>query len=598
MKLLAQGAKALQFELQDGESAILGRAPEAQFRIEWDPKISRMHVQVVRAGNRLQIRKCSRAKNPIRVQGKDVESAELSDGDTFTLGETEFRVCAGDESTLDDGAFGEHSFSHEQLQQFSFSHADRQLQALAKLPERLTGVGGDESLAVELVRLLLDGLPRANAASVMAFANPSAPDVTNPLMMRWESPKVEMSRFRPSQRLIQRTFESGQSKLHIWEKDLSRSQEYTVLENEWAFCIPISGEACRGWCLYVSGSKSATLQSTEPLTDKDFAGDLRFAELVAEFIGAVRRVHQLEWQRTGLDPFVPEVVKEAVNRTTLTGTVTGSDFEQFELLRPRETDISILFCDVRGFSRKTEQAQQQLHEILQRVTLAVSVMTRSIDRYKGIIADLQGDAALGFWGWPEPAGDGPLPACRAALAIQADFQRASANKENQLSDFKVGIGIAHGRAIAGKIGTAEQAKIDVFGPVVNQGSRLEGMTKQLRVPILIDEATAEWVRKSMPRSEGRCRRLGRVRPVGMDTSISVSELLPPATTAGTLTDENIADYELAVDHVMSGDWSSALEVLDRLPVTDRAKDFLMVYIAQNNYEPPRDWDGVIEMTRK
>lgn len=599
MKLLAQGARAIQFELEDGQSAVVGRAPEANFRIDWDPKISRMHVQVVRQGRRLKIRKCEAARNPIRLKGKDVESAELRDGDSFTLGETLFRVIAdSDETTMDEAPFGEHSFSHEQLNSFTFSHAERQLQALSKLPERLAAVEGEESLAVEMVRVLLDGLPRANAAAVMAFADPAEPDVANPLMMRWESPKPENSKFRPSQRLIRRTFESGQSKLHIWEKDLSNSQEYTVMENEWAFCIPISGAACRGWCLYVSGSKPASLIASQHLTDKDFTGDLRFSQLVAEFIGAFRRINHLEWQRAGWDPFVPDVVKDAINRTTQTGTVTGAEFEEFEMLRPRETDISILFCDVRGFSRKTEQGQQQLHEILGRVTLAVSVMTRSIDRYKGIIADLQGDAALGFWGWPDPTIDGPLPACRAALAIQADFQRASANKENPLSDFKVGIGIAHGRAIAGKIGTAEQAKIDVFGPVVNQGSRLESMTKQLRVSILIDEATADWVRRRMPPTEGRCRRLGRVRPAGMDQAIVVSELVPPATTAGALTDQNIIDYEMAVDDVMRGNWTSALEMLDRLPATDRAKDFLMVYIAQNNYEPPRDWDGVIEMTKK
>ena len=50
---------------------------------------------------------------------------------------------------------------------------------------------------------------------------------------------------------------------------------------------------------------------------------------------------------------------------------------------------------------------------------------------------------------------------------------------------------ATGRAVAGRIGPREQAKVTVFGPVVNLASRLETMTKQLRVPILVDEATAE-----------------------------------------------------------------------------------------------------------
>ena len=52
----------------------------------------------------------------------------------------------------------------------------------------------------------------------------------------------------------------------------------------------------------------------------------------------------------------------------------------------------------------------------------------------------------------------------------------------------MGIGIATGRAVAGKIGTVDQVKVTVFGPVVNLASRLEGMTKILHAPILLDDA--------------------------------------------------------------------------------------------------------------
>ena len=105
--------------------------------------------------------------------------------------------------------------------------------------------------------------------------------------------------------------------------------------------------------------------------------------------------------------------------------------------------------------------------------------------------------------------------------------RAGENLSDPRAGFQVCIGIAHGQAIAGKIGTNEQVKVGVFGPVVNMGARLEGMTRQLRVPILIDEVTANVVRQSMPPDKGRCRHLGRVRPYGMDVPLMVSELLPP-----------------------------------------------------------------------
>ena len=87
--------------------------------------------------------------------------------------------------------------------------------------------------------------------------------------------------------------------------------------------------------------------------------------------------------------------------------------------------------------------------------------------------------------------------------------------------------MATGRAVAGKIGTVDQVKVTVFGPVVNLASRLEGMTKILQAPILLDETTARIVRQQVPREVARVRRLAIVRPYGLDTPLEVSELLPP-----------------------------------------------------------------------
>ena len=107
--------------------------------------------------------------------------------------------------------------------------------------------------------------------------------------------------------------------------------------------------------------------------------------------------------------------------------------------------------------------------------------------------------------------------------------------------------MATGRAVAGKIGTVDQVKVTVFGPVVNLASRLEGMTKILQAPILLDEATARIVRQQVPRDVARVRRLAIVRPYGLDTPLEVSELLPPVSQYPELTDEHLEYYEAALD---------------------------------------------------
>ena len=49
---------------------------------------------------------------------------------------------------------------------------------------------------------------------------------------------------------------------------------------------------------------------------------------------------------------------------------------------------------------------------------------------------------------------------------------------------------------------------------------------------------------------------------------------------------------------IAGDWHQSLDLLNELPIHDRGKDFLMIHIAQNHYEPPSNWDGVVALTAK
>jgi adenylate cyclase len=276
--------------------------------------------------------------------------------------------------------------------------------------------------------------------------------------------------------------------------------------------------------------------------------------------------------------------------------LTVSDIE--ETLKPRVVDVTVLFCDIRGFSMRGERMAHDLESLLARCGQALELMTHHILEFGGSISDFQGDAALGYWGWPVAPPDGPLSACKAALAIHAEFAKARKIDDHPLADFQVGIGLAHGRAIAGKIGSKIQPKIGVFGPVVNLASRLEGMTKELRVPILLDETTGDYVVTHLPPTQGRRRRLARVRPYGLETPLTVYQLLPPAEDHTGITDEHIKTYESAVDAFTSGAWEDALYLLDKLPVGDRAKDFLQIAIGLHNYSPPRTWDGVYEMSRK
>ena len=139
----------------------------------------------------------------------------------------------------------------------------------------------------------------------------------------------------------------------------------------------------------------------------------------------------------------------------------------------------------------------------------------------------------------------------------------------------MGIGIATGRAVAGKIGTVDQVKVTVFGPVVNLASRLEGMTKILQAPILLDERTAA----ARPQSAFRrkwpgVRRVAIVKPYGMDKPLEVIELLPPVERVSAAQRRERGRLRTGLDELLAGRWPKAFERVAPRPADDRVKDFL------------------------
>jgi adenylate cyclase len=404
------------------------------------------------------------------------------------------------------------------------------------------------------------------------------------LFLRVQARKNYHGRFAPSRRLILKCLQTQECVMHIFEA--AGESQFTMSEGlGWAFCSPIKTESTRGWCMYVSGRGAA--HGGTMVREQDLMGDLRFTRLVSQFIGSIRQVRQLQEQRTHLSTFFsPKVIE---NLTTAKST---------EVLSPAERDISVLFCDVRGFAKKAEALGDDLMTLLQSVSAALGIMVSSIVDRDGAIADFQGDAALGFWGWPTESPEGPVPACRTALAIHRAFEQGLSQANSLLYGFSIGMGIAHGRAVAGPIGTSQQVKVGVFGKVVNQGSRLEELTRQFNVPICVDAKTAEFSLRYLPPTEGRLRRLALVRPRGMDAPLNVYALLPPLEQSRDVTEEMIADHESALDCVIRGEWPAAHDRLSRLPDNDGPKQFLLRRMAVHHNRPPANWDGAFALESK
>jgi adenylate cyclase len=600
LELLAVGPDVRQrcrFLLPPAEAVRLGRSHGAELPVPWESHLSRAHLQLRSNGEVVEMSPLPAARNPVFVAGETVESCRLRAGDRFVIGETTFYLLESslDPDSPDDQPIEEVTFAPGQLKQVRFEDADRRIDVLTHLPEVIWGARTASERDSRLVNLLLSGIRHADAAAVVRL---KGDDVT---VDHWERRRETAGTFRPSKRLaLEALRKRKQSVLQVWDARERQTSDYTVSTDvDWAFCTPVNVGRGETWGLYVAGrlEHSPTARDPEPLSRPALHADVKFAEIVAEIISSVQQLNRVEGDLSVLRQFLSPPILKALEQHTDDGGL------RTELLEPRECDVTVLFCDLRGFSSQAEESADDLLGLLERVSRALEVMTGRILEHGGVTGDFLGDAVLGFWGWPFSSEESTLNACRAALSIRRAFEQKADDdrRDSQLAhlkDFRVGIGIAHGRAVAGKIGTSDRVSVTVFGPVVNLASRLETMTKQLRGSILLDEATAEIVRQKLCPADGRIRKLGRVQPFGLETPLLVSELLPPAGELPELTDEHLQQYEAGVEAFIAGDWESAYAHLHAMPPSDRAQDFLTLRIAEHNRVAPAGWDGVVKLPGK
>jgi adenylate cyclase len=596
---------------------MLGRVAPG-WAVPWDDRVSRQHAELNWNGEQLAVTRMIDAKNPIFHRGLRKDEFEVGIGDHFVIGQTTFSIVDQRVRVLSSSdeppARTEQSYAPGQLRNIRYRDADRRIEVLSRLPEIISSSSSDEELYVRVVNMLMQGIPRSTFAAIVSKSSdpittktPQPVDLT-PItrqwsetndsgirVLHWDSRGIAIRPFSPSAQLIQQAIGKCESVLHVWSRTIDRNTPsvYTQSDNiDWAFCTPITNEACPGWAIYMAGdfptlvshgSRDATIAIADDLQD-----DIKFAELTASTVAMLRQTRLLQRRQDSLRPFFAPVVRQAL-----------ATRDPDQVLAPREANVSVLFCDLRGFSRQSEESGNQLLELLRRVSDALGVMTHHILDRDGVVGDFHGDAAMGFWGWPLEQTDSVTQAACAALAIRNEFAQSAAIPSHPLAGFRAGIGIATGKAVAGRIGTVDQVKVTVFGPVVNLASRLESMTKQLHAQILIDESTAHRVRSEVPTSVARVRRVARVLPFGMNKPLMVSELLPPESSPGSVLSEyHLQAYEKALDSFQDGNWSEAFRLLHQVPAEDRVKDFLTVFIAQHGRSAPPDWNGTVRLPDK
>ena len=189
-----------------------------------------------------------------------------------------------------------------------------------------------------------------------------------------------------------------------------------------------------------------------------------------------------------------------------------------DLLKGQNADISVLFCDIRGFSGITRRLDPP--QAIAWINSVLTALSECVLRYEGTLVDYVGDELFAMFGAPVSHADHAQRACRAAI----DMVRAAESIDRQWAAIvseptRFGIGINSGPALVGNTGAQQKFKYGPNGDTVNTASRVQGATKYLRASPIVTAATRERIGSAF-----ELRALASVRVVGRNEPVELYEL--------------------------------------------------------------------------
>jgi adenylate cyclase len=251
-------------------------------------------------------------------------------------------------------------------------------------------------------------------------------------------------------------------------------------------------------------------------------------------------------------------------------------------------EMSVLFSDVRGFTTISEGLEpraltQLMNEFLTPITGVIQAHRGTIDKYMG-------DAVMAFWGAPLANPRHARDAVLAALGMIATMRElAPGFRARGWPELKIGVGVSTGVMNVGNMGSSFRIAYTVLGDTVNLGSRLEGVTKQYGVDIIVSANTAAAV------PEVVFREIDRVRVKGKHEPIAIYEPLGLKSEAGAAVTEAASSFSAALAAYRGQRWEEAEHRLMDL-VRANSHPLYELYLGRirhfRAHAPAASWDGV------
>jgi adenylate cyclase len=274
--------------------------------------------------------------------------------------------------------------------------------------------------------------------------------------------------------------------------------------------------------------------------------------------------------------------------------VMADDPENYNM-EGEKRELTIMFADVRNFTTISEALEpNELREFINRYLTA---MSENIRGNRGTLDKYIGDCVMAFWGAPVALPDHAARGVATALLMLKSAQ--SLHEEfvaRGWPSLKIGIGLNTGEVRVGDMGSKIRKAYTVMGDPVNLASRLEGITKEYGVALVVGEVTKREAPEFAYRELDRVKVKGKNEPVAIFEPIGLDSEMDDATRA------ELERWHTALALYREQKWDEAEAILVELNNTNPDRwlyEIFLENIEEFRAAPPGPhWDGVTTFKTK
>jgi adenylate cyclase len=255
----------------------------------------------------------------------------------------------------------------------------------------------------------------------------------------------------------------------------------------------------------------------------------------------------------------------------------------------RNEELTVLFSDIRSFTTLSEGMDPK--ELAHLINTYLGAMTDIVRVQRGTLDKYIGDAIMAFWGAPVADSEHARHAVVTALKMQQAMKGLGDEfVARGWPPLQIGVGVNTGTMTVGDMGSPVRKSYTVMGDAVNLGSRLEGITKEYGVGIVVGEVTRNKL------SDMAFRELDRVKVKGKDEPVSIYEPLGLTAELDAATLDELKLWQHALRLYRAREWDQAelqlYNLKQRSPDCKLYSLYANYVVAMRENPPDESWNGV------